>query len=129
MEPPRLEWAAHWLASTKHSYIDGAWTDTAHDPVHESINPANGLPLGTLQYASDTDVDRAVVGARRAFERDSWRTLSRRERARLLRRVGEVIRAHRAELATLISLENGKLYREAFDDDMPDTADVFDYYA
>jgi acyl-CoA reductase-like NAD-dependent aldehyde dehydrogenase len=36
---------------------------------------------------------------------------------------------HRRRAATLISLENGKLYRESYDDDMPDTADVFDYYA
>ena len=31
------------------------------------------------------------------------------DRAALLRRMGEIVRQHRAELATLISLENGKL--------------------
>jgi len=124
-----VEWATHWLASTKRSYVDGAWVDATRDVVHESINPANGKVLGTVQFAAAADIDRSIAAARGAFEADAWRTLSRRDRGQVLRRIGEVIRTHREELATLIALENGKLYREALDDDMPDTADVFDYYA
>ena len=52
-----------------------------------------------------------------------------RERARVLRRIGDVVRTNADELAAIVALENGKLLREALLDDMPDTADVFDYYA
>ena len=128
MEPPRLGWAADWLKTIKRSFVGGAWSDS-EATTHDTINPANGRVLGTIRYAASGDADRAVAAARAAFERSSWQALTRRERARVLRRIGEVARVHRAELATLISLENGKLYREAYDDDMPDTADVFDYYA
>ncbi len=39
------------------------------------------------------------------------------------------MRAHAAELAAIQSIENGKLFVESLLDDLPDTADVFDYYA
>ena len=128
MEPPRIEWAVDWLTTAKRSFVSGSWVESSAG-AHETTNPANGRTLGTLQYATSATVDRAVEAARTAFDRAPWRALARRERARVLHRIGDVVRAHRAELATLISLENGKLYREAYDDDMPDTADVFDYYA
>ncbi|HVN84782.1 MAG TPA: aldehyde dehydrogenase family protein [Candidatus Binatia bacterium] len=128
MEPPRLEWAADWLKTSKTSFVDGAWIGPSATS-HETINPANGRVLGSVRYAATNDIDRAVDAARAAFAGRTWQAMSRRERAVRLRQIGEVVRAHCAELATLIALENGKLYREAYDDDMPDTADVFDYYA
>jgi len=129
MEPPRLDWARQWLGTPKPLYINGAWTDAASCRATESINPASSQILGSFQEAAEGDVDRAVTAARNAFASGPWPSMNRRERARHLRRIGELARQHRAELATLISLENGKLYREAYDDDMPDTGDVFDYYA
>jgi aldehyde dehydrogenase (NAD+) len=128
MDAPRLESAATWLRTPKRLYVDGRWhAATGHDS-DTVVNPANGTALATVPCASSADVDAAVAAARRAFD-GPWRRLTRRERSRALQRIGAAVRAHRAELATLIALENGKLYREAFDDDMPDTADVFDYYA
>jgi aldehyde dehydrogenase (NAD+) len=129
VDAPRLDWAQAWLNQPKRLYLEGRWCDGGGSEGHTGINPATGVALARCPYAATADVDRAVAGARRAFEQPAWRRLPRRERARLLRQIGELVRAHRAELATLISLENGKLYRESYDDDMPDTADVFDYYA
>jgi aldehyde dehydrogenase (NAD+) len=116
-----------WIARPKHLYIDGRFVPATGDAVHRNVNPATGELLAEVRAASPTDVDAAVAAAARAFR--VWRATSRRERAATLRRIGEIVRRHRGELATLIALENGKLYREALDEDMPDTADVFDYYA
>ena len=129
MENARLDWAHRWLRTPKRLYIDGCWQEATGTNAHDAVNPANGQRLASVTHAADSDVDYAVRGARGACDSGPWRRLSRRERARVLQRIGAVVRAHRAELATLIALENGKLYREAYDDDMPDTADVFDYYA
>jgi len=129
MEAPRLDWAKTWLRAPKQLYIDGRWCEATSSDSTAVTNPANGTTLATIAAASPADVDRAVAAARRAFDDGAWRRLTRRERGRALQRIGAAVRAHRAELATLISLENGKLYRESYDDDMPDTADVFDYYA
>lgn len=128
MEPARLDWARTWLSDVKTSYAEGEWLAAA-GAIDEAINPANGRKHGACAAADADVVDRAVATARGAFRHGPWSSLGRRDRAGVLRRIGELVRAHRAELATLIALENGKLYREAYDDDMPDTADVFDYYA
>ncbi|MBI3782205.1 MAG: aldehyde dehydrogenase family protein, partial [Deltaproteobacteria bacterium] len=129
MESARLDWAREWLTSAKQLFIDGTWRAASGGEANDVINPANGQTLVRVQSAGATDVDAAVAAARRAFANSGWRALANRQRATLLQRIGEVVRVHRAELATLLSLENGKLYRESYDDDMPDTADVFDYYA
>ncbi len=127
----RRPWAASWLAalpSTNRHAVGPA--DGSSRSVFTKRNPSTGEPLGQLPEASAADVHDAVVIAREAFAPgSSWRSVTRRERARTLHRIGAIVRSHEAELATLIALENGKLLREALDDDMPDTADVFDYYA
>jgi len=128
MQPARVEWAREWLRNPPSLYVDGRW-HAARGCEREAINPADESRLATLTLAGSADVDQAVAAARSAFDTGPWPRLPRRERQRALVRIGEVVRRHRAELATLITLENGKLYREAYDDDMPDTADVFDYYA
>jgi len=128
MDAPRLDWATAWLRPPKRLYIGGQWRAATSDASHTVGNPANDTTLATIAHASAADVDGAVAAARRALD-GPWRRLTRRERSRVLQRIGAAVRKHRAELATLISLENGKLYRESYDDDMPDTADVFDYYA
>lgn len=114
-------------AKQKHAlYIDGRWVETRAgiacvDPSHERV-------VGEAPLANAADIDAAVEAARRSFKGE-WGRLSRSARAQRLRAVGRVIRENGEELAALIALENGKLYREALFDDMPDTADVFDYYA
>ena len=129
MEAAKLEWAAEWLKSTKHLYIGGKWVPGSSGKLIESVNPANGKVLGNFTAASQEDVDRAVRAARNAFELGPWRDMSRKERARRLRKIADLIREHQAELATLESLDNGKLYRESYADDMAECADLFDYYA
>ncbi len=116
--------ADRWLATRPQAPVDPA------APGWHRTNPATGAPLAWVAFDDAAAVDRAVRRAGSAFAPDSpWRRLSRRDRAAALRAVGEVVRANADELAALVSLENGKLLREALEDDMPDTADVFDYYA
>jgi acyl-CoA reductase-like NAD-dependent aldehyde dehydrogenase len=82
-----------------------------------------------VAQATLAEVDEAVDAARRAFRAGPWREMTRAARADRLRMAGRVIRENAEELAALIALENGKTFVEARDDDMPDTADVLDYYA
>jgi len=129
MEAPRREWARDWLGRPKPIYLDGAFRPSQGGEPIAVVDPAAGARLCDVEGSSPADVDCAVGAARRAFESGDWRRMAPRERGARLRRIGDAVRAHRAELATLVALENGKLYREAYEDDMPDTADVFDYYA
>ena len=129
MRAPRLEWAAEWLKETKTLYIDGRWAAGTSGRIIETINPANGRTLGSFTGASEADVDAAVQAARKAFESGDWKEMSRKERARRMHRIAALIREHQDELATLEALDNGKLYKEAYLDDVEEAADLFDYYA
>lgn len=125
----RLSWAKEWLRSPKGLYINGEWTDSKSGQVNKSTDPASGELLGTFAEAGKDDVDRAVSAARQAFTNASWRKMARRERADLLRQIAGAVRKHHAGLATLEALDNGKLYKEAFNDDIPEVWQVFEYYA
>lgn len=129
MRPAKLEWAYEWLKETKHLYINGAWRPGSSGKTIESVNPANGKVIGTFTGASREDVDAAVRAARAAFEGGEWHEMSRKERGRRLRQISDLIRQHQDELATLESLDNGKLYKESYMDDVQEAADIFEYYA
>ncbi|WP_027417626.1 aldehyde dehydrogenase family protein [Aneurinibacillus terranovensis] len=127
IQPAKLEWAKEWLKDTKKFYIGGQWIKGI--TTSSSINPANGQEVGTFYDSTPKHVDQAVEAARKAFTGQEWGKMSRKERAKKLHAIAAVIREHQAELATLESLDNGKLYKEAFVDDMGEAADIFDYYA
>ncbi|WP_395106282.1 aldehyde dehydrogenase [Actinomadura sp. SCN-SB] len=76
-----------------------------------SIDPYTGEPWAEVAEATREDVADAVRAARTAFEGD-WGAMPGRERARLLRRLGEVITESADELALCETRDNGKLLRE-----------------
>ncbi|WP_416729784.1 aldehyde dehydrogenase family protein [Fictibacillus sp. JL2B1089] len=126
---PKLEWTENWLQETKKLYINGQWVDATSGELITSTNPANGKVNGTFQSATKEDIDQAVEGARYAFDQGPWRTVSRKERAKILRQISALIAEHQAELATLETLDNGKLYTESYQDDVQEASDIFEYYA
>jgi aldehyde dehydrogenase (NAD+) len=128
IQPAKLEWAAEWLNQTKSLYINGQWVE-GHGSLIESINPANGQVLGKLQGANEEDVNLAVQAARQAFDEGPWRTMVRKERGRKMYQIAALIREHIAELSTLETLDNGKLYTESYFDDVTEVAELFEYYA
>ncbi|TVX97411.1 aldehyde dehydrogenase family protein [Cohnella terricola] len=129
MRAPTLEWASEWLKETKKLYVNGEWIAGASGTTIDTVNPATGRQIGSFTGASKDDVDAAVQAARTAFEGVEWREMSRKERGRRLHRISQLIREHQDELATLESLDNGKLYKEAYNDDVAEAADFFEYYA
>lgn len=128
IEAPCLSWADEWLKTTKQSFIAGKFVAFGKK-LTPSINPCNGKTLGHFVETTESELNDAVTSAKNAFSENVWKKMPRRQRATLLRSVGEAIRRHHVELATLEALDNGKLYREAYNDDIPEAADVFDYYA
>lgn len=122
-------WAHDWMSTPRGFYCDGVWRPCTSGQTDPLVNPANGALLAEVPRCSPADVDVAVAAAAAAHREGRWRRLPRKRRAALLRAIGAVVRRHQPELATLITLANGKTYREALEDDMPDTGDIFDYYA
>jgi len=72
----------------------------------ESINPTTGEVLKTFAEMSPAEVDGALTDAQAAYR--EWRKTSLAERSERLRAAAGYLRAHRAELAKLATLEMGK---------------------
>ncbi len=119
--------ARRWAGKSHGFYIGGEWR--APEALLSCIDPTSRNALGHVGSAKAGTVNAAVDAARAAFRCGAWPAMSRSERAARLRQAGQILRENAEELAAIIALENGKTFSEARDDDMPDTADVFDYYA
>ena len=95
-------------------FIDGQWRDPSAGRWLETANPYTGEAWAQIPRADAADVELAVAAAHRAFSTGAWPALSASQRGRLVRRFGEVLEKHAAELATIEARDNGKLYAETF---------------
>jgi len=111
-----------------HLYIDGQWLAPQAGGRFEVFDPSDESLLARVAAAGPADVDLAVRAARRAFDQGPWPRLPGAERATVLRRIAEGIRARQDELAVLEVRDNGKPLPEA-QWDIADAAGCFDYYA
>jgi len=75
-------------------------------------NPYTREVWARVPVATDTDVDRAVQAARRAFVDGVWGGMLPAARAKLMRRFGELIDRDAEELTRAQVMENGKAIRE-----------------
>ncbi|WP_170569805.1 gamma-aminobutyraldehyde dehydrogenase [Ruegeria atlantica] len=91
------------------------------------LNPATGEVIGTANEAGDAQIEAAVRGSAEAFETFSVTTPA--ERAAMLLQIADVIETNSQELAELESLDVGKPWPSAHDDEMPLTIDVFRFFA
>jgi aminomuconate-semialdehyde/2-hydroxymuconate-6-semialdehyde dehydrogenase len=110
-------------------FVDGAWEEASSGRTFESVNPATGKKLASIQEAGPDDVDRAVAAARRAFDHGPWPGMAVAERSRILNRVGEIILERKDELARLETLDTGKPIRESLQVDIPRSAYNFQFFA
>jgi L-aminoadipate-semialdehyde dehydrogenase len=88
---------------------DSSSTGSGQEIIKDS--PIDGQCLARFRAATAADAEPVFRAASAAFE--AWRVVPAPERGRLVRRLGEVLREHKAELATIVSLEAGKITSEA----------------
>jgi acyl-CoA reductase-like NAD-dependent aldehyde dehydrogenase len=106
--------------------IGGEWVDARSGAIFESINPYTAEPWATIPRAGAEDVDAAVRAARGAFE--SWSRTTAVTRARLMRRLAELIAENAERIAVVETTDNGKLIRE-MEGQLRGLADYYHYYA
>lgn len=73
--------------------------------------PIDGSVLAFVHPSTSADVDAAVGRAAAVFP--AWRTTPAPRRAAVVRRLGELLTEHKADLADLVTLEAGKIRSEA----------------
>ena len=108
-------------------FIDGDWVEGSGQSF-STINPATEKKLATIATASSEDVDKAVIAARRAYDK-TWSKMSGADRGKYLFRIARLVQERARELAVAESLDNGKPIKESRDVDVPLVAAWFFYYA
>lgn len=89
-------------------------------------SPLAQRPIGTVPSCTADDVVEAVRRGRAA--QVSWAARPHGDRARILRRLGDLVLERQAEVLDLIQLESGKVRAHAFEE-VADVAIVASYYA
>ncbi|CAB3791917.1 Alpha-ketoglutaric semialdehyde dehydrogenase 1 [Paraburkholderia caffeinitolerans] len=105
-------------------YVDGAWRAGAKTIA--VIDPATEAEIGRLSLASEQDLSDAASAAARAFS--TWRKVSPLERSKLMRRAADILRERAADIAAIMTREQGKPLGEAKGETLAG-ADVIDWFA
>lgn len=94
-------------------FLDGALISSNSEGMVEVINPSNGRRLLSIPVGSESDVDRAVLSARRAFVGGHWSEAPPSFRKKTLYGFADLIAMHAAHLDALDAGEMGKPVGEA----------------
>jgi len=107
-------------------YIGGEWRAAAEGGSLPILNPATGDVLATVARAERADLDDALDHAERGFVH--WKGVSAYERSKLMRRAADLVRERSADIAQLMTLEQGKPLAESKLETMA-AADIIDWFA
>lgn len=91
--------------------INGEWREAESGATFAVTNPANGTVLGYVPDAGVAETRTAIAAAVAA--QPAWAATPAGERAALLRRVAAMMLERQQELATIMTLEQGKPLAEA----------------
>ncbi|MGE5722285.1 MAG: aldehyde dehydrogenase [Sphingomonadales bacterium] len=80
-------------------FIDGKWVEGSGSQMLEVVAPHTEEVLLRYVEATNEDMDRAVVAARRAFDEGPWPRLSPQERGEALLKVAALLQERMPELA------------------------------
>ncbi|MEV6123288.1 aldehyde dehydrogenase family protein [Streptomyces sp. NPDC052077] len=87
-------------------------------------SPITGEDLFDVPAATADEVERAIEDAHAAFL--TWRTVPAPVRGQLVKRLGELLTEHKADVANLISIEVGKIAAEALGE-VQEMIDICDF--
>ena len=93
----------------------------------ETVNPATQEVLAEVCTGGEAEVHAAVAAAKAAFPK--WAGLPATERAKLMRKLGELIAAHVPEIARIETSDSGQVISQTGKQLIPRAADNFHYFA
>ncbi|MDA4124518.1 MAG: aldehyde dehydrogenase family protein [Thaumarchaeota archaeon] len=107
-------------------FIDGEWTDAASGETFPVFNPATGEKIDSVPKGGREDIRRAVDSAKESYEK--WSERPAIERSRVLLKLADTVRANVEELATTLTMEQGKPLGESRSE-VNSFANTCEYYA
>jgi aldehyde dehydrogenase (NAD+) len=123
---PKLEEACkHLKISAKPQAVagGGSWLD-GRGAMLTVRSPIDGSQLASFPQATPDDVADVVGQAHQAFL--NWRTVPAPQRGQLVRRLGDLIRERKHDLAAVVAWEAGKISQEAIGE-VREMIDVCDF--
>lgn len=97
------------MGGVQSGVFHGAWAPGGGEAM-PAVNPATDRVLGRIVLADGEDYDRTAQAAAEAFRK--WRMTPAPARGEYVRRIGQVLRAHKDDLGALITMETGKILAE-----------------
>jgi len=95
----------------RQAYVDGAWADADSGETFAVVNPATGETVAEVPRMGAEETRRALAAAGRALP--AWKARTAKDRARVLRRLADLMLEREDDLARLMVLEQGKPLAEA----------------
>jgi betaine-aldehyde dehydrogenase len=114
------------LPSHRDAYYGGAWHKPVEGRYVEGISPGTGETLGKVMDGTAADAQAAIAAAKQAFK--AWRRVLPLDRAKLLRKIADVLRANADELAMIDAADCGNPYTEMKNDALVAAAQL-DFFA
>ncbi|RZJ25605.1 MAG: 5-carboxymethyl-2-hydroxymuconate semialdehyde dehydrogenase [Haliea sp.] len=93
----------------------------------ETLNPATQDVLAQVASGGETEVNAAVAAAKEAFPK--WAGMAAPARAKIIRKLGELIAAHVPEIAQTETNDCGQVIAQTGKQLVPRAADNFTYFA
>jgi 5-carboxymethyl-2-hydroxymuconic-semialdehyde dehydrogenase len=93
----------------------------------ETVNPATQEVLAEVAAGGEAEVNAAVAAAKEAFPK--WAALPAPQRAKLIRKLGDLIAAHVPEIARTETNDSGQVIAQTGKQLIPRAADNFYYFA
>ena len=90
----------------------------------DSVSPIDGKGLAAVKQVTPAEYDRIVDRAYAAFLK--WRQVPAPVRGETIRQLGDALRKHKADLGTLVTLENGKIRAEG-EGEVQEMIDICDF--
>ncbi|KAG7989000.1 hypothetical protein I3843_03G216400 [Carya illinoinensis] len=110
-------------------FINGEFIDSISGKTFETIDPRTTETIARIAEGDKKDVDLAVKAARQAFDHGPWPRLPGSERARIMMKFADLIDENVEELASLDTIDAGKLYSMGKAVDIPQASSTLRYYA
>ena len=107
-------------------YINGKWVDGETDGSLDVSNPATEETVAAVAYGTRADCRRALEAAQAALP--VWKATNVYERAAKLKKLADLIRENADDIATAMTLEQGKPLPEARAETMGSAA-TFEWFA
>ncbi|PCJ62909.1 MAG: succinate-semialdehyde dehydrogenase (NADP(+)) [Planctomycetota bacterium] len=92
-------------------FINGEWVNADSGQKDEITNPSDLSILGSVPRMGEAETTRAVEAANEAFK--VWQAKTGKERSIILRKWFDLIMSHQEDLATILTMEQGKPHAEA----------------